>query len=107
MGKTDSDLLKREESELAHSEDKQTKAERPEISPVQAAKEAVVPHTGDNPEIHRIQAEIAVARMKLASSVEKLKDEVRESLDWKGYVRENPWKVVGAAFAAGFFIGSG
>lgn len=71
-----------------------------------ASGTAIAVSSGDG-EIERLQAEIEAARLRLASSMELLREEVRDKVDWKRYVRENPWKAVGVAFAVGFFFGSG
>lgn len=56
-------------------------------------------------EARRIQETIDGARVQIAASLEALQGEVVESLDWKGWVADNPWKAVGIAAAVGFYVG--
>lgn len=69
----------------------------------QAELTLVKPDPAD--EARRIQQTIDGARAKIAQSLEALQDEVEESLDWKGWVSDNPWKAVGVAAAVGFYLG--
>jgi len=74
---------------------------------VGARDSSVVLHEGEDPEIVRLRSEIEATRERIRSSLDHLHDEVEEKLDWHRYVREHPWRVVGVAFAVGFFFGSG
>ncbi len=56
-------------------------------------------------EARRIQDSIDSARAQIARSLETIQDEVEETLDWKGWVADNPWKAVGVAAAIGFYVG--
>lgn len=68
---------------------------------------ALVRQGEEDPEIVRLRSEIEATRIRIQASLEHLHEEFEEKLDWRGYVREHPWQVVGIAFAVGFFIGSG
>lgn len=42
---------------------------------------------------------------KIQTSVGHTREQVRQSIDIKHWVRQHPWKMLGAAVVAGFFIG--
>ncbi len=65
-----------------------------------------------DPALVQAQAELEAARMQVASSLHRLRDdfsEVRERFDtlrdWRRPIRQRPYVVVGAAFALGFTWG--
>ena len=53
-----------------------------------------------------VRAEIERAREQIQTSVLALREEVGRVSDWRAYVRRRPGLWLGAAFAAGFFLGS-
>lgn len=53
-----------------------------------------------------VRAEIERAREQIHSSVLALREEVSRAADWRGWVRRRPGLWLGAAFAAGFYLGS-
>jgi ElaB/YqjD/DUF883 family membrane-anchored ribosome-binding protein len=64
---------------------------------------AIVRDPGD--EARKIQQSIDDARAQIARSLEAIQEEVEDSLDWKGWVEDNPWKAVGIAAAVGLYFG--
>ncbi|HVZ73177.1 MAG TPA: hypothetical protein VHJ20_12440 [Polyangia bacterium] len=58
-------------------------------------------------EIDDIEAEIALARARVSTSVRALGNEVARVTDWRGWVRAHPGWLVAGAFAAGLWIGRG
>ncbi|MGM0555658.1 MAG: glycine zipper domain-containing protein [Myxococcota bacterium] len=52
-----------------------------------------------------IRANIERARRQISEGFTDIQTNVEESLDWKGWVEDNPWKTVGIAFGVGFFMG--
>lgn len=71
--------------------------------PAGAGHLELVRDAGD--EARRIRESIDDARAQIARSLETIQDEVEETLDWKGWVNDNPWTAVGIACAVGFYIG--
>ena len=65
----------------------------------------LVPMDGDQ-EIARLRAEIDATRDRIRESIDNLQEEIEETIDWRGWVKENPYKTVGMAFALGFLLGS-
>lgn len=53
----------------------------------------------------QIRAEIERAREQIHSSVAALKQEVAVVTDWREWVRARPLFCIGAAVAAGFYLG--
>lgn len=59
------------------------------------------PRTADE-----VRAEIERAREQIQTSVQALRQEVGRAADWRQWVRSRPGLCLGAAFAAGFFLGT-
>lgn len=53
-----------------------------------------------------VRAEIERAREQIQSSVMALRQEVGRVADWRQWIRRRPGLCLGAAFAAGFYLGS-
>ena len=53
-----------------------------------------------------VRAEIERAREQIQDSVLALREEVGRVVDWRGWVGKRPGLWLGAAFAAGFYLGS-
>ncbi len=45
------------------------------------------------------------SREQISDSVEQIREEAREAVDWRSWVEEHPWEAVGVAFTAGFILG--
>lgn len=73
---------------------------------VKAAPAELVRVEGDA-EIIRLRAEIEATRERIRDSIDHLQEEIDETIDWRGWVKEHPWQTVGVAFALGFLLGSG
>lgn len=52
-----------------------------------------------------IRANIERARRQISDSLTDIQTNVEETLNWRGWIEENPWKTVGVAFGVGFFLG--
>ena len=55
----------------------------------------------------QIRQDIERHRMELGASVERLRAEVKEATDWRGFIQRNEQKVLIGAAVAGFVIGGG
>jgi ElaB/YqjD/DUF883 family membrane-anchored ribosome-binding protein len=81
-----------DDRELVPRDDERALAERrPELTPEERLAE--------------LRASIRDSRAQISESVEQIRDEAREAVDWRGWVEEHPWEAVGAAFTAGFLLG--
>ena len=54
-----------------------------------------------------IRANIEEQRKELGAAVERLRGEVKEATDWRGFIQRNEQKVLIGAAVAGFVIGGG
>ena len=54
-----------------------------------------------------IRASVEATREELKLSLNDLQAKTEELTDWRGQLRENPDKALGAAAAAGFVLGGG
>jgi ElaB/YqjD/DUF883 family membrane-anchored ribosome-binding protein len=70
-----------------------------------AADAAAKPARSDA--VARAEADLERSRARVAESVLALRDEVARRSDWRGWVRQRPWLVVGGALALGFLLGRG
>lgn len=61
--------------------------------------------THEYDEVVELRRAIDSTRLRIADSLDDLHTGVEEQLDWRSWVDENPWKAVGIAFAAGFYVG--
>jgi hypothetical protein len=57
------------------------------------------------PELDQIEAELALARARVAASMHALGEQVSRRADWRAWVRERPLWAMGAALALGFLLG--
>lgn len=56
-------------------------------------------------ELAEIRESISDTRTRISRRLEAIQEEVEEKLDWKAWVRENPWKATGVAFSLGLYLG--
>ena len=54
-----------------------------------------------------IRQDIERHRQELGSAVERLRGEIRQATDWRGFIQRNEQKVLIGAAVAGFVIGGG
>jgi hypothetical protein len=54
----------------------------------------------------QVRAEIERAREQIQTSVLALREEVGRAADWRAWIRRRPGLWLGAAFAAGFYLGT-
>ena len=68
---------------------------------------ALVPaeDSADQERILQIRESIADSRAQIADSLDQVRSEMKEAVDWRGWVDEHPWEAVGIAFGIGFVIG--
>ena len=55
----------------------------------------------------QIREDIEQHRKELGAAVERLRGEVKEATDWRGFIQRNEQKVLIGAAVAGFVIGGG
>jgi hypothetical protein len=58
-------------------------------------------------QVAAVEAELELARERVAASVRALSDEVVRRSDWRAWVRSHPTLVIASAFALGFLTGGG
>lgn len=56
-------------------------------------------------ELENIQANIQAARLRIEENLRGLEDEVSHRVDLKAWIRRNPEKAIGVAFALGLYFG--
>lgn len=56
-------------------------------------------------ELAEIRESISETRARISKRLELIQVEVEEKLDWKAWVKENPWKATGIAFSLGIYLG--
>jgi ElaB/YqjD/DUF883 family membrane-anchored ribosome-binding protein len=56
-------------------------------------------------ELESIQANIQAARQRIEENLRGLEDEVAHRVDVKAWIRKNPEKAIGFAFALGVYFG--
>ncbi len=66
--------------------------------------------TIDDPEVfgakvQSLRSAMESTRHQIADSLDDIQHSVEQTMDWQGWVAENPWKAVGYAFAVGFYLG--
>ena len=76
-----------------------------DTSPEQSRDLTLVESTHEYDEVVELRRAINSTRLRIADSLDDLHHEVEEQLDWRGWIDANPWKAVGIAFAAGFYVG--
>jgi len=59
----------------------------------------------DAERILRIRESMNESRRQVAENLERLRHEVRDAADWRGWVRREPWTSIGIALGIGFFVG--
>lgn len=62
-------------------------------------------HSADEERILQIRESMQESREKIAESLDQLRFEMQEAVDWRAWVEEHPWETVGIAFGVGFMIG--
>lgn len=63
------------------------------------------PSKHDDDRTQEIRASINQARHQISQSLDEIQDTVQDSLDWRGWVADNPWQAVGVGLAVGFYMG--
>ena len=58
-----------------------------------------------NAELARSEADLELARERVASSMLALREEITRRTDWHEWVGRNPVTLVSVAFAVGFVLG--
>ena len=58
-----------------------------------------------DPDVARVEAEIARTRARVASSMLALRREVVRRADWREWVRRRPIPFIAGAFVVGLFLG--
>jgi len=53
----------------------------------------------------RVRKSMADSRRQIADSLDRLRGEVRDAVDWRAWVDDHPVEAVGIAFGLGFMIG--
>lgn len=68
---------------------------------------ALVPSDFDADEerILHLHESIAHSRRQISDSLDQVRSEVQQAVDWRGWVEEHPWESVGLAFGVGFILG--
>lgn len=59
----------------------------------------------DDERVLRIRESMIESRQQIAESLDQIRGEVREAVDWRGWVDEHPVEAVGIAFGVGFMLG--
>jgi hypothetical protein len=60
---------------------------------------------GGPEELDELEADLALARARVAASMHALGEEVSRRADWRAWVRERPGWTVVSALAVGFILG--
>lgn len=64
----------------------------------------IAPPSG-NEEVARLEAEVALKREELASSLSELRERVARATDWRRWCRERPFTALGLALLLGWMAG--
>ena len=77
---------------------------RPAGAVVDDEEEALA--TESDPELQRLEAEIAAKRERVVASFGELRRQVEVATDWRAWVRAHPLAWIAGAVSIGFVIGS-
>lgn len=55
--------------------------------------------------VMRVRESMIDSRRQIADSLDEIRGEVREAVDWRSWVDDHPVEAVGIAFGVGFVIG--
>jgi ElaB/YqjD/DUF883 family membrane-anchored ribosome-binding protein len=58
-----------------------------------------------DPALSQVEADIAETRARVSRSVMALERQIARTVDWREWVRRRPGRVLGVAFAVGWFLG--
>lgn len=69
------------------------------------ATDLVPMDASDDERVLRIRESMIESRQQIAESLDQIRGEVRDAVDWRSAVDEHPAAAVGIAFGVGFILG--